>query len=73
MARTVPRRRLWNHVSMMVPPDGFRMRSQGAQWPGVVPLLGAACLLAIVWTASVLVAARRERGSPLDHERSACV
>lgn len=32
-------------------------------WPGGVPLLAAGCLLAITWTASVLAAARRERGS----------
>ena len=36
-------------------------RSQGAHWPGAVPLLGAACLLAIAWTASAAVAARREK------------
>jgi hypothetical protein len=39
-------------------------RSQEAQWPGVVPLVGAACLVAIAWTASVLVAARREKSLP---------
>jgi len=32
-------------------------------WPGAVQVLGAACLLALTWTASVLVAARREQGS----------
>jgi hypothetical protein len=32
-------------------------------WPGAVQVLGAACLLAVTWTASVLVAARREQGS----------
>ena len=31
-------------------------------WPGAVQVLGAACLLAVTWTASVLVAARREQG-----------
>ena len=39
-------------------------QSQQAQWPGFVPLLGAACLLALVWTASVLAAARREKSLP---------
>jgi hypothetical protein len=29
-------------------------------WPGGVPLLAAACLLAVTWTASVLAAARRD-------------
>jgi len=32
-------------------------------WPGAVEALGAACLLAVTWTASVLVAARRDSGS----------
>jgi hypothetical protein len=32
-------------------------------WPGAVQVLGAACLLTVTWTASVLVAARRESGS----------
>jgi hypothetical protein len=32
-------------------------------WPGAVQVLGAACLLAVTWTASVLVAARRDSGS----------
>ena len=32
-------------------------------WPGGVQVLGAAILLAVTWTASVLVAARRENGS----------
>jgi hypothetical protein len=32
-------------------------------WPDAVQVLGAACLLAVTWTASVLVAARRESGS----------
>jgi hypothetical protein len=32
-------------------------------WPGAVQVLGAAILLAVTWTASVLVAARRENGS----------
>jgi hypothetical protein len=39
-------------------------RSQGAHWPGVVPLLGAACLLVIAWTASAGAAARREKSIP---------
>ena len=39
-------------------------QSTEAQWPGAVPLLSAACLLAIVWTASVLAAARREKSLP---------
>jgi hypothetical protein len=32
-------------------------------WPDAVQVLGAACLLAVTWMASVLVAARRENGS----------
>jgi hypothetical protein len=32
-------------------------------WPGAIAVIGAACLLAVTWTASVLVAARREQGS----------
>jgi len=32
-------------------------------WPGAVQALGAAILLAVTWTASVLMAARREHGS----------
>ena len=32
-------------------------------WPDGVQLLGAACLLVVAWTASSLVAARRENGS----------
>jgi hypothetical protein len=35
-------------------------------WPGVVPLVAAAGLLAVTWTASVLVATRRDsRGASL--------
>jgi hypothetical protein len=33
-------------------------------WPGGVPLLAAACLLAVTWTASVLAAARRDNRTP---------
>ena len=36
---------------------------RAAHWPGGVPLLAAGCLLAVAWTASVLTAARRDRGS----------
>jgi hypothetical protein len=32
---------------------------QAAQWPGVVPLVASACLLAVTWGASVLAAAKR--------------
>ena len=39
-------------------------QSQGAHWPGMIPLLVAVCLLAIAWTTSVLVAARREKSLP---------
>lgn len=35
--------------------------ASAARWPGGVPLLGAAALLAVTWTASALAAARRER------------
>ena len=33
-------------------------------WPGNAPLLAAACLLAVTWTASTYAAARRENRSP---------
>jgi hypothetical protein len=33
-------------------------------WPGGVPLLAAACLLAVTWTASVLAAAWRDNRTP---------
>ena len=39
-------------------------QSQETHWPGMVPLLVAICLLALAWTTSVLVAARRERSLP---------
>lgn len=32
---------------------------QAAQWPGAVPLVAAACLVAVTWGASVLAAANR--------------
>ncbi len=35
-----------------------------AHWPGTTPLLAAACLLAVTWTASTYAAARRENRSP---------
>jgi len=37
---------------------------QAAQWPGAVPLIAAACLAAVTWTASTYAAARRENRSP---------
>jgi hypothetical protein len=50
-----------------VSPAGAALRhaSNGfsPHWPGAVEVLGAACLLAVTWTASVLMAARREHGS----------
>jgi hypothetical protein len=50
-----------------VSPAGAALRhassAQSPHWPGVADVLGAACLLAVAWTASVLVAARRENGS----------
>jgi hypothetical protein len=38
--------------------------SQQPQWPGAIPLLSAVCLAAVVWTISVLAAARREKQLP---------
>jgi hypothetical protein len=35
--------------------------ASAAPWPGAVPLLGAAALLAVTWTGSILAATRRER------------
>jgi hypothetical protein len=50
-----------------VSPAGAALRhassAQSPHWPGTTDVLGAACLLAVTWTASVLVAARRENGS----------
>ena len=34
--------------------------SHGAQGPGLVPLLAAACLLAVIWGASLYAGARRD-------------
>jgi hypothetical protein len=34
-----------------------------ANWPGTGPLLGAACLLAVTWTASVIAGTRRDTWS----------
>ena len=38
--------------------------ASAARWPGGLPLIGAAALLGVTWTASVLAAARRERSLP---------
>src|SRR5437588_158587 len=38
--------------------------ASAARWPGDLPPTGAAALLAVTWTASVLAAARRERSLP---------
>jgi hypothetical protein len=50
-----------------VSPAGAALRNASnafsPHWPDAVQVLGAACLLAVTWTASVLVAARRESGS----------
>ena len=50
-----------------VSPAGAALRhassAQSPHWPGTPNVLGGACLLAVTWTASVLVAARRESGS----------
>jgi hypothetical protein len=35
-----------------------------AHWPGIAPVLTAACVLAVAWTASTYAAARRENRSP---------
>jgi hypothetical protein len=35
-----------------------------SHWPGVAPLVAAACVLAVTWTASALVAARRDSRTP---------
>jgi hypothetical protein len=35
-----------------------------AHWPGAGPLLGAACLLAVAWGISVVMATRRDTWSP---------
>lgn len=48
-----------------VSPANAALRGAGVapapHWPGIVPLLGAAVLLAVSWAASALAAARRER------------
>jgi hypothetical protein len=50
-----------------VSPAGAALRHASSafspHWPGAPEVLGAACLLAVTWTASVLAAARREHGS----------
>jgi len=33
-------------------------------WPGLVPFAGALCVLAVTWTASALIAARRDSRAP---------
>jgi hypothetical protein len=38
--------------------------AHGAAWPGGVPLLAAACLLAVIWGASLYAGARRDTRSP---------
>ena len=49
-----------------VSPAGAALRHAGTasspHWPGAVQILGAIFLLAVTWTASALVAARRESG-----------
>jgi hypothetical protein len=50
-----------------VSPAGAALRQASTalspHWPGAVQVLGAGCLLAVAWTASVLVAARRDSGA----------
>jgi hypothetical protein len=50
-----------------VSPAGAALRHassvQSPHWPGTADVLGAACLLAVAWTASVVAAAWREHGS----------
>jgi hypothetical protein len=50
-----------------VSPAGAALRhassAQSPHWPGAPDLVAAACLVAVTWTASALVAARRESGS----------
>jgi hypothetical protein len=36
----------------------------GAHWPGAIPLLTAACLLAVIWGASLYAGARRDMRAP---------
>jgi hypothetical protein len=43
--------------------SALQAQPQAAHWPGTAPLLAAACLLAITWTASTYAAARRENRS----------
>jgi hypothetical protein len=49
-----------------VSPAGAALRhassAQSPHWPGAPDVLGAACLLAVAWAASVVAAGRRERG-----------
>ena len=51
-----------------VSPAGAAVRhggtSRGALGPGLVPLLAAACLLAVIWGASLYAGARRDNRSP---------
>ncbi len=51
-----------------VSPAGAALRhggtSHGALGPGLVPLLAAACLLAVIWGASLYAGARRDNRSP---------
>ena len=37
---------------------------QTASWPGGVPLIAAACLLAVIWGASLYAGARRDTRAP---------
>lgn len=51
-----------------ISPAGAALRyrqatSQTGHWPGAVPFIASACLLTVVWTASVYAAGRRDSGS----------
>ena len=45
------------------PGTGVAAQAQ-PHWPGIAPMVAAACVLAITWTASALVAARRDSRTP---------
>jgi hypothetical protein len=44
-------------------PSAQAASAASAQWPGLTPFLAAVCLAAVTWTASALVAARRDSRS----------
>jgi hypothetical protein len=52
-----------------ISPAGAALRyrqatSQTAHWPGLAPFVASACLLVVIWSASVFAAGRRDSGSP---------